>query len=459
MKRRLTGCLLLATGLLLWGVEPASSQSMPSPAGKMLDAYIKKGLDSNLALHQKTFDLKKAQVDLQRARTLFYPQANFNAQYTLASGGRSQDLPVGDLLNGVYSSLNQLTGSNKFPQINNQTIEFLPHNFHDTRMEIVYPVLNTDRHYNLAIKKELINTRQADIDVYKRDLVKDIKEAYYRYLQAAKAVDIYTNALALVNENLRVSEKLVQNTVATKEIVLRAKAQVSQVQASLIEARNNRQNAMAYFNFLLNEPLTNTVIIDSAVGEPNITATVAMEVPARREELTKLQSAQKVLTTGMQLNKSYYMPKLNAFYNIGFQGFGFKFNGDQFYQLGGLQLQWSLFRANDNKYKIRQSQLDLDAIANQYREVEQQLSLQVQTTYNNYRSAVQTVQAVADEVQSTQETYRFADRRFREGLALQIELIDARTQLTNAQIKYSLAQLAVLTKLAELERVTASYTF
>ncbi len=144
---------------------------------------------------------------------------------------------------------------------------------------------------------------------------------------------------------------------------------------------------------------------------------------------------------------------------MGFQGFGFRFNGDQFYQLGGLQLQWSLFRGNDNKYRIKQSQTDIDALRNRYDETEKQLSLHVQTAYNNYRSALQSLQSAYDEVQSTSETYRFTDRRYREGLALQIELIDARTQMTNAELKYSLAQLAVLTRMAELERATATYTF
>jgi len=202
------------------------------------------------------------------------------------------------------------------------------------------------------------------------------------------------------------------------------------------------------------------VTVDTAVlQQVNTTATAAMDVPVRREELTKLQSAQKVVNTSIKMNRSYLVPKLNAFYHVGYQGFGFHFNSDQFYQLGGLQLQWDIFKANDNKYKIKQSQLDLENINTQYKDVEHQLTLQVQTTYNDYRSAVQTLQALTDEVQSTQETYRFAERRFREGQALQIELIDARTQLTNAQLNYSLAQLAVLTRAAELERVTASYTF
>lgn len=451
MNRSLSRGLLLLAGVLV---------AYSAAAQTTIEHYIKKGLEGNLALHQKSFDLQKAELDLKRAKTLFYPQASLNSEYTLASGGRTQDINIGDLLNNVYSTLNQLTGQNKFPQVSNQTIAFLPNDFHDTRLEVSLPIVNTDIRYNKAIKKELINTQQADIDIYKRELVQHIKEAYYQYLQAGKAIEIYNNALALASENLRVSEKLMQNAMATKETVLRAKSQVSQVKASQIAATNQQQNAAAYFNCLLNQSLDAPIIADTAIFEHmNTTMAAGTDVPVRREELAKLQSAQKVAGTSLKMNRSYLVPKLNAFYNIGYQGFGFQFNSDQFYQFGGLQFSWELFKANDNKYKVRQSQLHLEALNTQYRDVEQQLTLQVRTSANNYRSAIQTLQARMDEVQSTQETYRFAERRFREGQALQLELIDARTQLTNAQLNYSLAQLAVLTRAAELERVMATYTF
>jgi len=452
MKKSLT--IPIAIGIA-WVLFAQSADAQTT-----LDHYVKKGLEDNLALHQKSFDLQKAELDLKRAKTLFYPQASVNSQYTLASGGRTQDIPIGDLLNNVYSTLNQITGQSKFPQVENQKIAFLPNDFHDTRLEVLLPIVNADIYYNKAIKKELIQTQRADIDIYKRELVKNIKEAYYQYLQAGKAVEIYNNALALASENLRVSDKLMQNAMATKETVMRAKAQVSQVKASLIAATNQQLNAAAYFNCLLNQSLDAPVIADTTLFEQmNTNITTGLDVPVRREEFAKLQSAQKVVGTSIKMNRSYLVPKLNAFYNIGFQGYGFRFNGDQFYQLGGLQFKWDLFKANDNKYKIRQSQLDLEALGTQYKDVEQQLTLQVRMSVNNYRSAIQTVQARTDEVQSAQETYRFAERRFREGQALQIELIDARTQLTNAQLNYSLAQLAVLTRAAELERVTASYNF
>ncbi|HWK02859.1 MAG TPA: TolC family protein [Puia sp.] len=433
-----------------------------APAATILDGYIRMGLDSNLALHQRNFDWQKAQLDLKRAQSLFYPQLDFSSQYTAANGGRSQSIPVGDLLNNVYSTLNQLTGTNKFPQVANQNIQFLPNDYHDTKMEISLPLFNKDLQHNKQVNGELINTRRADADIYRRELVQHIRQAYYQYLQAGKAVEIYTNALGLVKENRRVSEKFVANRMATKEIVLRAQAQVSQVESSLIEAKNNLRNAAAYFNFLLNRPLEASVLVDPALTEdPAGAAAVvtAPEAPAGREEFDKLKSVQRILASNLRWNKSYLYPRLNAFYDIGFQGFGFRFNSSQFYQLAGVQLVWPLFRAGDNKYKIRQTQIDIASIGDQYRELTQQLTLQVQTVSNDYSSAVETLQSLTDEVNSTRETYRLAERRFNEGQALQIELVDARTQMTGAEIRYSLGRLTVLNRAADLERVTASYKF
>jgi outer membrane protein len=441
--------------LFLFWIHPLTAQTV-------LENYIRAGLQSNLALQQKNFDLQRAGLDLQRANAAFFPRAGFSSDYTLADGGRSQSIPIGDLLNKAYSTLNQLTASNKFPQVANQSIQFLPNDYHDTKMEISMPLVNADIRYDRQVSGELINGRRADVDIDKRDLVKQIRQAYYQYLQAGRASEIYTNALDLEKENFRVSEKLVENRMATREIVLRAKAQISQVEASLIESDNRLRNAIAWFNFLLNRPLDtplitdSTLIADHGTDRQPLTNPIGAS-PADHEELARLRSAQKVMETNLKWGRSYLVPKLNAFYDVGFQGFGFHFDNSQFYQLAGFQLRWMLFKGGDNKYKIRQAQIDIASIGSQYNEASRQLSLLEQTASNDYASAVEALQSLADEVESASETYRLAQRRFAEGQALQIELIDARTQMTGARIRYSLGQLAVLDRAAQLERVTASY--
>lgn len=464
--------ILLLLLFAAFGYKHSTAQS-----GSILDDYVRIGLDSNLTLHQRNFDLRRAQLDLKRARSLFYPQAGFSSQYTLADGGRTQDIPIGDLLNGVYSTLNQLTNSGKFQQVANQSIQFLPNDFHDTRMEVTLPILDIDLQHNKQVSRETINARRADRDIYRRDLVRNIRQAYYQYLQTGKAVEIYTASLLLVKENRRVSEKFVENHMATREAVLRARAQVSEVQSSLIRAESDRRNAIAYFNFLLNRPLDSPVAADTSLmsttsaetagaqdtagrslpGFPPLTATSV--ATGTREEFARLKSYQQILRSNLRYDRNYLIPKLNAFYDVGYQGFGFHFNGTQFYQLVGVNLIWPLFRANDNKYRIRQACIDIDAIDDQYRNLTQQVTLEEQVVVNNYQSAIKALQALADEAASAREAYRLAERRFDEGRALQIELIDARNQFTSAEIHYSLGRLDVLNKAADLERVTAAYKF
>ena len=73
-----------------------------------LDNYIQTGLKSNEVIKQHNFDINKSMYALQEARSLFYPTVSLNANYTKADGGRTIDIPIGDMLNPVYSTLNQI---------------------------------------------------------------------------------------------------------------------------------------------------------------------------------------------------------------------------------------------------------------------------------------------------------------------------------------------------------------
>ena len=81
----------------------------------ILESYVAEGLENNLALQRKQLGYEKSLAALKEAKGLFMPAVSFNATYTLAYGGRAIQFPIGDLLNPVYSTLNQLTESQNFP--------------------------------------------------------------------------------------------------------------------------------------------------------------------------------------------------------------------------------------------------------------------------------------------------------------------------------------------------------
>ena len=97
-----------------------------------LSDYIEEGLKSNLVLQQKNISLEQAQQSLKIAQRSFLPTVNVLADYTSGDGGRSISLPIGDLLNPVYTSLNQVTQSDAFQMVENVDQNFFPKNVHIT---------------------------------------------------------------------------------------------------------------------------------------------------------------------------------------------------------------------------------------------------------------------------------------------------------------------------------------
>ena len=121
-----------------------------------LENYIETGLKNNLVLQTKNISLENALYALKTANSLFSPSVDFIGDYQSGDGGRSISIPVGDMLNPVYRTLNQLTSSDAFPDINNVDVNFFPHNFYDLKVRTSLPIINSDLIYNRTIRKQQI---------------------------------------------------------------------------------------------------------------------------------------------------------------------------------------------------------------------------------------------------------------------------------------------------------------
>ena len=117
---------------------------------------------------------------------------------------------------------------------------------------------------NMRIQAALSDAAIEELSVTRRDVVAEIKTAYYRYLQSERAVEILEAARELVAENLRVSQKLFDNGKATADVVYRAEAEVSTVEQQLAKAETDRNLAASAFNLTLNRPLDDPIVQESA---------------------------------------------------------------------------------------------------------------------------------------------------------------------------------------------------
>jgi outer membrane protein len=438
--------------LIFWMLIPAMLQGQP-----VLESYIACGLDNNLALKQKQSDYEKSIEALREARGLFYPGISFNARYTVSEGGRVIDFPVGDLMNPVYATLNALTSSSLFPQMENQTIKFLRPTEHETKMRIIQPILNTDIYYNSKIKKELTYIGEMDVEQYKRELTAEIKKAYYSAAMADALLSMLNDTRKLLVENIRVNKKLLNNEKVTADYLYRSEAELNKFDQELQNAVKNRKIANAYFNFLLNRPLTDTIIIQQPEVFPALVrmaedyTSAALE---NREEIRKLENYGKITDLQIKMNKSRKLPDLFAVADYGFQGEEYVFNMEQDYMQASAVLTWNLFEGFSNKARIRQAIIQNETVESQLEEARKQIELQVLGAINELSAADKGIAASVSQLKNARESYRIVEKKYGEGQSSLIEYIDSRTGMTQAEENLIISKFRYLSAFAEFERIT-----
>ncbi|MFN8353746.1 MAG: TolC family protein [Spirosomataceae bacterium] len=421
----------------------------------ILEAYVQAGLDNNLSLKQQGFVLQKNLLALQEAKTLFLPSVNFNTTYSTAQGGRTISIPVGDLMNPVYSTLNVLTKTNAFPQIENVNEQLVPKNFYDTRFKTQVPLINAEIRYGQAVRREQVSLQQTEIQLFKRELVKDIKVAYFNYLKAAEAVRVYDNALTLLRESERVNQSLITNGVANPTVQIRTRNEIARIQSEQEAAKQTRQNAEAYFNFLLNRELTATIQQDSSLAGRMANTWNMLE--GKREELDKLQTVINLNQSTLRFNQAYKKPKIGAILDLGSQGNLTSVSSKNLFALFGLSIDLPVYQGGRNQLKIKQTEADLQALDTQLQQVKNQLDLQRMVAKNAFEAAQQIYKSKQGQVETAQRYYRDIFRRYKEGQANFIELLDAQTQITTAQLQQTLSLYDVWVRWVELERANAAY--
>ena len=421
----------------------------------VLDEYVATAFQQNITLQQKSIQVEKAMIALKTAQSLYQPSVAFQGGYQSGEGGRSIAFPVGDLLNPVYSTLNALTKSTAFPQIANVETNFFPRDFYDVKVQTTMPLYNKDISYNKQIQEQTVSLQREDVSLYKRELVKQIKTAYYNYLLSLGLVKVYENSLNLALEGKKVNEKLLANGKGLPAYLLRSDSEIATIQAQIADAVKQNQAAQYYFNFLLNRELRAEIRIDFEVEKA--VAGVYSVVPGVREELSLLSKSINIQETVLKMNESFYLPKLNGFVNLGSQSTLGNISSKSGYYFLGLQMDIPIFSGKRNLYKVKQTQLDIASAKNALDLSTKQFNMATEIAQKNVQSSIVSFQASTKSYEAASAYLRLIEKGYKEGVSTYLETVDARNQWMNAQINYQLKQFNVLIAAAAYEREAASY--
>jgi len=424
----------------------------------VVDNYIAEGIENNHTLQQNDHDIQKSIAALQESKGLFYPKVSFEANYSLAGGGRTIAIPVGDLMNPVYATLNQLTDSQQFPQISNVDEQFLPNNFHETKIRVIQPLFNTDIYYNYKAKEALISIEQAKRKVYEQELGKDIKKAYFQYLQTLEVIKVYGDTKTLLKEVLKFNEKLVKHQKATSEVIYSSKYEIQKIEKDLVEAEKNRILAQSYFNFLLNKPLESDIIADSTLLNNELLmkeyslANLESQSLEERKVFEQIEKGRYATLQRLKMNEASIYPTVNLVGDVGYQGFEYKFDNTQDFWFVQVALSWNIFSGKQKRYQRQQIMIEQKKLDTQEAQVQNQVKLQVRQAFHNLESSKQSIETSKAALRSAEENFKLVDKQYKQDRTPLINLLDAQTKLNNAKVAIVIDKYSLLLQLVELER-------
>ena len=431
---------------------------------QVLSNYIEEGLKNNLALKQKEFSYRRSMAALSEARGMFLPAVSIEARYSRAGGGRIIDLPIGDLMNPVYQTLNsllQLFGqSSPFPaDLPNQRIPFLREREQETKLRVIQPVFQPAIYYNYKIRRALADIESLSRTVYGRQLVADIQTAYYNVLKTGRVVALLNETRTLLTEHVRVTESLLKNDKVTLVDVYRAKAELYSLEQQQAEAEKNRTLAASYFNFLLNRPL-DAFIDQSAKSTPVADAPWTADeaeslAVANREELKQLDRAVGLMASKAALSHTSFLPGVTAVLDWGYWGENYRFTEKDDYWMASVVASWNLFNGFQDRSKIDQAKLEQKERRSELEAVCSRIRMQAREAWENLRVAGKSLPAAGERLLAARKSFDLIDRKYREGMSPQIELLNARNTLTQAELNAAVCDYDLRIRSAELEKAAA----
>lgn len=422
--------------------------------GDILDQYVQEGLRRNPALAQRRFAEARSRAALSEAAGLFLPSVSVEARYTRAGGGRVIDLPIGDLMNPVYQALHvPIT-------LPNQTIPFLREREQETRVHVVQPVLQPAIAYNYKIRSALRDIERLSVSAQERSLVADIRAAYYNYLKADAVCSLLTVTEGLAREHSRVAESLFRHDKVTRADVLRASADLAEIRRAAAEAEKNRSMAVSYFNCLLNRPL------DSGIEKPAGPLTLPVMTPepaeaeslavSNREELRQLKRAVDLMGHKVSLHRTSFLPGVAAVFDWGYWDEIYRFDNEHDYWTASLAASWNLFNGFQDRRRIDQARLEAAEKRCELEDGLNRIRLQARDAATAVSVGRRALEAAVEKRLAGRKAFELVERRYREGMAPQIEYLAGRNAWTQAEVEAAVAEYDLHIRAAELEKVTAS---
>jgi outer membrane protein TolC len=372
--------------------------------------------NNNAELRQLKIDFEKSKADIGIARSAFYPTLSATGYYAYLS-----DLPVFQL-DSMFIPMGQHENYNL--QVSLQQVLFAWGKIYDA-----YKIAGLNRdiaELNLIKKKQEVHC--------------SVTKTYYGLLVLEQMVELTRESMEQLKRHEEAVKKRYEAGLVSQFDLLRSQVQVANLKPKLIEAENGLRLAREGFKMLLGMPqekefvLKDTLEIIEENYDPD---SLKEEALNNRAELKNLQKIEKISRLAKTIKARANLPTIFA---------GVSYDRKKPFSFGGndwgsnltfnIGFQFPIFSGYKSLYDYNKSDLQLKEVDLALENLTKGIVLEITQSYFNLDAAKEEIGAAKENVNQAEKAFSIMETRYKNGLATNLEYLDAQIVTMQAKINY-----------------------
>jgi outer membrane protein len=407
-----------------------------------------------LALRQNA-DVMRAREEIERTKGLYIEV-------------RAGILPRVDVKGDWTDTDRRLSVDRGGPEvIGPSTSDFLTERSYNVRIEATQVIFAGGRIVSQIRSADF--TRDASYYAFRNtvdQVVATTRVQFYQILLNRELVGVQEESVKLLKSQLEDQQNRFDAGTVPRFNVLQAQVALSNQYPILITAQNNYRIAQIQLAKTLGlnfDPRRADYPPLDATGEliyvpRRLPLARAIELAKERRPFLKQQKS-LVMSDAEQVRvaRSGYFPQFNATAAAAVRSSAFSDNIRNVSNgyIFGVTGNWAVWDWGATYGAVKQARSLLHQAQITYDDAGRQVELEVQQQYSNVKQSAELVKATQDSVAQAEEALRLASARLSAGAGTQLEVLDSRTQVTQAQSNRFQALFNYNASVAEFERVAA----
>ena len=304
-------------------------------------------------------------------------------------------------------------------------------------------------------------TKQQDINI-----AAQVAKAFYDIILTMQQIRVTMEDIHRIELSLKDAYARYQSGIVDKTDYKRATISLNNAKAQLNTGQLNLLAKYALLKQLMSYPADNnlTIVYDTLAMSNDIFIDTLQKVNFdNRIEIQLLQTQRKLQQYNLQYYKWSYLPTISGFanYNFVFQNNTFTKVYSQNFpnSYAGVLLSLPIFQGGKKIQQIRQAQLQLEQVDYSIASFQNRINTQYQQALASYKSNLYNYYSLKENLALAQEVYAVIELQYRAGIKTYLEVINAETDLRDAQINYYNALNQVLSSRVDVQQALGTIVY